>query len=114
VIDELKSSTMFVLPCVTGSDGDRDGIPNAILEAMAMQLPVISTIHSGIPEVITDGVNGLLVPPADAKSLAGAMASLLDQPQLGPQMGARGRQTVNENFDAMRNASRLLQQMMAA
>jgi hypothetical protein len=42
------------------------------------------------------------------------MASLLDQPQLGPQMGARGRQTVNENFDAMRNASRLLQQMMAA
>lgn len=114
VIDEMKSSTMFALPCVTGSDGDRDGIPNAILEAMAMQLPVISTSHSGIPEVITHGSNGLLVPPADAESLAKAMARLLDDPQLGREMGQRGRQTVNEDFDAMRNASRLLQQMMTA
>lgn len=114
VIDQMKSSTMFALPCVTGSDGDRDGIPNAILEAMAMKLPVISTSHSGIPEVITDGANGLLVPPADPKALAQAIARLLDEPQLGRQMGERGRQTVNENFDARRNASRLLQQMTTA
>jgi glycosyltransferase involved in cell wall biosynthesis len=112
VIDQLKSSTMFVLPCVTGSDGDRDGIPNAILEAMAMQLPVVSTAHSGIPEVITDGVNGLLVPADDAKSLAQAMAKLLDQPMLRRQMGERGRQMVSENFDAMHNADRLLKQMV--
>jgi glycosyltransferase involved in cell wall biosynthesis len=112
VIDQMKTSTMFVLPCITGSDGDRDGIPNAILEAMAMQLPVISTTHSGIPEVITDEVNGLLVPPADAKALAQAMARLLDQPAVRRQMGERGRQTVTENFDAMQNAGRLLQQMM--
>jgi len=114
VIDQMKSSTMFVLPCVTGSDGDRDGIPNAILEAMAMKLPVISTIHSGIPEVITDGVNGLLVAPADHEALAQAIARLLDEPQLGRQMGERGRQTVDENFDARRNASRLLKQMTTA
>jgi glycosyltransferase involved in cell wall biosynthesis len=114
VIDQLKSSTMFVLPCVTSSDGDRDGIPNAILEAMALQVPVISTSHSGIPEVITDEVNGLLVPPADAPSLAQAMARLLDQPQMGRQMGERGRQIVNESFDARRNAIGLLQKMMAA
>jgi colanic acid/amylovoran biosynthesis glycosyltransferase len=111
VINELKSSTMFVLPCVTGSDGDRDGIPNAILEAMAMQLPVVSTSHSGIPEVITDGMNGLLVPPADAKSLARAMARLIDEPVLRGQMGERGRQIVSEKFDAKYNAERLLEQM---
>ena len=114
VIAQMKSSTMFVLPCVMGSDGDRDGIPNVILEAMAMQLPVISTNHSGIPEVVIDEVNGLLVPMEDAKSLAQAMARLLDQPELRHQMGERGRQLVAEKFDAKHNASRLLQQMMNA
>lgn len=114
VIHQLKSSSMFVLPCITGSDGDRDGIPNAILEAMAMQLPIVSTLHSGIPEVVTDGFNGLLVPLADSKSLADAMARLLDQPELCRQMGERGRQVVTEKFDAKQNATRLLQQMMDA
>jgi glycosyltransferase involved in cell wall biosynthesis len=114
VIRELKSSTLFVLPCVMGSDGDRDGIPNAILEAMAVQLPVVSTLHSGIPEVVTDGVNGLLVPPGDADSLAEAIAKLLDDPGLGREMGKRGRQIVVENFDATRNADRLLEQMINA
>ena len=105
---------MFVLPCITGSDGDRDGIPNAILEAMAMQLPIVSTLLSGIPEVVTDGFNGLLVPSADSKSLADAMAQLLDQPELRRQMGERGRQIVTEKFDAKQNATHLLQQMMNA
>ena len=114
VIAQMKSSTMFVLPCVMGSDGDRDGIPNVILEAMAMQLPVISTNHSGIPEVVIDEVNGLLVPPGDATSLAQAMVRLLDQPELRRQMGERGRQLVTEKFDARHNASLLLQQMMNA
>ena len=114
VIDQLKASTLFVLPCVTSSDGDRDGIPNVILEAMAMQLPVISTSHSGIPEVIDDESNGLLVPPADSKSLAQAMARLLDQPELRDEMGERGRETVTKNFDAVQNADRLLKHMIQA
>jgi glycosyltransferase involved in cell wall biosynthesis len=105
---------MFALACLTSSDGDRDGIPNVILEAMAMKLPVVSTLHSGIPEAVTNGVNGLLVPPSDASSLADAMARLLDQPELRRQMGERGRQIVTENFDARQNADRLLQQMMSA
>jgi colanic acid/amylovoran biosynthesis glycosyltransferase len=77
-----------------------------------MKLPVVSTLHSGIPEAVTHEVNGLLVLPADAESLAEAMARLLDQPELRRQMGERGRQIVTENFDARQNASRLLQQMM--
>ena len=114
VIQEYQHSTMFVLPCITGSDGDRDGIPNVILEAMAMQLPVISTQHSGIPEVIKSGVNGLLVPPADAQSLANAIATLIDDPFLRIQLGRRGRQTVTRQFNAMQNAGRLLDEMVKA
>ena len=112
VIQEYQHSTLFVLPCITGSDGDRDGIPNVILEAMAMQLPVVSTQHSGIPEVIKSGVNGLLVPPADAPSLANAIASLIDDPFLRTQLGRRGRQTVTRQFNAMDNAGRLLDEMV--
>ena len=79
-----------------------------------MQVPVVSTRHSGIPEVIPDGVNGLLVSPADVPSLAGAMIRLLASPALRAQMGARGRQTVMEKFDIARNAKRLLAEMVKA
>lgn len=114
VIEEYQHSTMFVLPCMTGSDGDRDGIPNVILEAMAMQLPVISTQHSGIPEVIKSGVNGLLVPPADEQALAHAIARLIDDPFLRTQFGQFGRRTVTERFNSMQNAGRLLDEMVKA
>lgn len=114
VIQEYQHSTLFVLPCVTSSDGDRDGIPNVILEAMAMQLPVISTRHSGIPEVIKSGVNGLLVPPADAQSLAEAIALLIGNPDLRGQLGRQGRQTVTEQFNVTRNSGRLLEEMVKA
>ena len=114
VIEQYRQSTLFVLPCITGSDGDRDGIPNVILEAMAMQLPVVSTHHSGIPEVIRSGINGLLVPPADAQSLADAIANLIDEPSLRTELGKRGWQTVTEQFNAMRNTTRLLGEMVKA
>lgn len=114
VIQEYQRSTLFVLPCVTGSDGDRDGIPNVILEAQAMQLPVVSTRHSGIPEVVAEGVNGLLVPPADAASLAEAITRLLDNPALCIELGRNGRRIVAEHFDVRRNAERLLMEMVKA
>jgi glycosyltransferase involved in cell wall biosynthesis len=90
-------------------DGDRDGIPNVILEAMAMELPVVSTVHSAIPEVIVDGVNGLLVSPEDAQALAKALKLLLDSPLMRKTLGQKGRQTVLERFDPQTNASLLLQ-----
>lgn len=114
VIEEYQHSTMFVLPCITGSDGDRDGIPNVILEALAMQLPVISTQHSGIPEVIKSGVNGLLVPPSDEEALAYAIARLIDDPFLRAQFGQLGRRTVTERFNSMQNVGHLLDQMVKA
>jgi len=108
VIRKYEEAQVFVLPAVPGSDGDRDGIPNVILEALAMELPVISTQHSGIPEVIESGVNGLLVPVEDANSLAKAIAEVLDNPTLGRSFGERGRKKVMEGFSIDANVGKLL------
>src|SRR5205814_1859055 len=82
LIDLYRSASVFALPCQVASDGDRDGIPNVLLEAMAMELAVVSTSVSGIPEVIQNGINGLLVPPGDAAALATAIGCLVDDPAL--------------------------------
>lgn len=108
VIEKYRRATLFVLPCVVSANGDRDGIPNVILEAMAMQLPVVSTRHSGIPEVVEDGVNGLLIPPEDGTALAEAMAQLLDHPEQRHEFGLKARQTIVERFSVEQNVKRLL------
>ena len=109
VIGEYQHAAIFALPAVLSASGDRDGIPNVVLEAMAMELPVVSTWHSGLPEVIENGRNGLLVPPKDVEALAKALLRLLTQPSLCRRLGAAGRQTVLEKFDPERNARQLLQ-----
>lgn len=108
VIDKYRQASLFVLPCVLGANGDRDGIPNALLEAMAMRLAVVSTALSGIPEVVADGVNGLLVPPANAEALATALARLLDDAEFRYRLGVEGRRTVIEQFDVEWNVRRML------
>jgi glycosyltransferase involved in cell wall biosynthesis len=113
VIARYAEAGVFVLPCVIGSDGDRDGIPNVILEAMAMELPVVSTRHSGIPEAVEDGVTGLLVPPGDEGALADALERLLSDPDLRERMGARGRERVAECFDVEANVGRLMAEFAA-
>ena len=77
VIEAYARAALFVLPCRQTKDGDIDGIPNVLPEAMAMGVPVISTRLSAIPELIRDGENGLLVSPDDPTALAEAMAALL-------------------------------------
>lgn len=113
VIDAYRRATLFVLAPVVSRDGDRDGIPNVILEAMAMALPVVSTAHSGIPEVIENGVNGLLVPPGDEAALARALARLLDAPDLRWALGENARRTVAERFDITQNVRALLAEFIA-
>jgi glycosyltransferase involved in cell wall biosynthesis len=73
-----------------------------------MEVPVVSTTHSGVPEVVEDGVNGLLVPPADANALADALEKLLLDPQLSTRLGEAGRKKVMESFDPHNNARLLL------
>ncbi len=104
VIEWYARATIFALPCLTAEDGDRDGIPNVILEAMAMGLPVVSTRHSGIPEAVEDGVSGVLVPPGDTAALVEALEFLLGRPDLGRKMGEEARQLVTTRFDVVRNA----------
>lgn len=108
VVEQYRAATVFTLPCVVGADGDRDGIPNVILEAMAMERPVVSTRHSGIPEAVLDGVTGLLVAPEDAAALADALERLLVSDDLRHAMGQRGRQVVEERFDVTANVRDLM------
>jgi glycosyltransferase involved in cell wall biosynthesis len=99
VLEEYNRATLFALPCIQGQDGSLDGIPNVLPEAMASWLPVVSTPVSAISELITDGVNGLLVPPQDDAALADALARLLDDAALRQRLGAQGRQSVAEAFN---------------
>ncbi len=99
VIRLLEESHVLVAPSLTSESGDQEGIPNAIKEAMASGLPVISTFHSGIPELVTDGVSGLLVPEKDAASLADALAYLMSHPETCNRMGKAGRMQVEQEFD---------------
>jgi glycosyltransferase involved in cell wall biosynthesis len=92
---------------VEGEDGSRDGIPNVILEAMAMRLPVVSTDHSGIPEVVEHGVSGVLVAPRDASALADALEQVLSDAPTARRMGERGREVVEDRFDVRVNVRSL-------
>jgi glycosyltransferase involved in cell wall biosynthesis len=103
----LAGATAMVLPSVTQSDGQMEGIPVALMEAMAAGLPVISTSLSGIPELVRDGAGGLLVPERDAAALAAAMARLAADPALAARLGAGARRIVEQEFDRARNVDRL-------
>jgi glycosyltransferase involved in cell wall biosynthesis len=85
-----------------------DGIPNVLVEAMAMELPVVSTTVAGVPELVADGANGLLVPEQDPEALAEALASLIKDPGRRRAFGLRGRATVTERFDRARNIQELV------
>jgi len=103
-----QQATLFVLPCVQDENGDRDGIPNVIAEAMAMRLPVVSSRLSAIPELVEDQVTGRLIPPNDPRELAAVLQELLEQPDKAAQMGARGRIRVEEVFDARKTMQELI------
>jgi glycosyltransferase involved in cell wall biosynthesis len=109
----LRAAALFVLPSVVAADGDHDGLPNALLEAMAVGLPVVSTTASAAVEVIADGENGLLVPPADPAALADAIARLLRSPQLCARLGAAGQARVRQEFDLARNTAPLVARFRA-
>jgi glycosyltransferase involved in cell wall biosynthesis len=96
----LAALDVFVL------SSDWEGMPNALLEAMAAGLPVVATAVGGTPEVVVDGVTGLLVPPRDPVALAEAITRLLHDPDLRRQMGQAGRERVKERFTVERMVSR--------
>ena len=99
IIDILNTCQIFIAPSVTAKDGNQDAPVNTLKEAMAMGLPVISTRHGGIPELVEDGVSGFLTPERDAKAIAEKLGYLIDNPEIWPQMGQAGRARVEELYD---------------
>ncbi|MBB0712920.1 colanic acid biosynthesis glycosyltransferase WcaL [Escherichia coli] len=96
----LDDADVFLLPSVTGADGDMEGIPVALMEAMAVGIPVVSTLHSGIPELVESDKSGWLVPENDARALAQRLAafSQLDTDELAPVI-KRAREKVEHDFN---------------
>lgn len=95
----LNAAHVFLAPSITADDGDAEGIPNVLKEAMATAMPVVSTVHSGIPELVEDGVSGLLAPERDVDALSSCIARLVDRPDRWQDMGTAGRRRIEERFD---------------
>ena len=108
LIEVYRQADVFVAPCEIAADGDRDGIPNVLLEAMSMRLAVVSTPVSGIPEIVRDGFNGLLVPPSDAVALAASLEALAGDPALRYRLGREARRSVLEQFGEETNLQSLV------
>lgn len=107
IAEALAGADLFALtPCVT-DDGDRDGIPNVMVEAMACSLPVVTTAAGGVLDLVRDGETGLVAPPHDVAAIAGNLTTLLTDPRRRRQLGAAGRAVVEEAFDIGVSARRL-------
>lgn len=113
LVGEYRRATLLALPCRVLSNGDRDGIPNVLVEAMAIGLPVVSTAISGIPELVESGVNGLLVPQDDDAALASAIGLLLHDGALRARLTRSARATVEQRFDSAATARRLAELLRA-
>ena len=104
----MHTGDAYALACVWAPDGDVDGLPQMLMEAMACGLPAVSTDLVGIPDLIEDGVTGLLVPTEDVEALAGALERLMDDAELRQRLAAAGRQRVLEVFDIQTSLEPLL------
>jgi glycosyltransferase involved in cell wall biosynthesis len=98
VLEEYRKADVFVLPCRIAGDGDRDGLPNVLMEAQSQSLACVSTTVSAIPELIINGETGLLVPPGDVGALSDALATMIREPALRQRLGRAGARRVAATF----------------
>ena len=110
----LRDSDVFALASVVDEIGACDVLPTVILEAMATGLPIVSTTLAGVPEMVEDGVTGLLAEPGDERALADALARVLGSQELRRNMGDAGRKRVTEHFASARTAPALRERLLAA
>jgi len=103
----LAEASVFALPSVRLPSGRMEGIPVALMEAMASGVPVVSSRLSGVPELVRDEITGLLVEPEDPAALAKAMAAILDDDGLASELAAGARELVERSFNLSREAQRL-------
>jgi glycosyltransferase involved in cell wall biosynthesis len=114
VLDAYRSADLFVLACRVSEDGDRDGLPNVLLEAQSQKLACISTRVSGIPELIEDGTTGVLVPPRSPEALADALDRLITDPGLRRRLGEAGFARATGEFSMDAGADRLIERFAAS
>ena len=114
VAREMRAAAVLACPCVVGSDGNRDGLPTVLLEAMALGLPCVATGVTGIPELVRDDDSGLLVPEGDPEALAAALGRMLEDTHLRRRLSTSGRALIECDFDIAANAARLREVFRAA
>jgi colanic acid/amylovoran biosynthesis glycosyltransferase len=107
IIPLVQGAAVFAAPCVVGADGNRDGLPTVLLEAMALGTPCVSTDVTGIPEVLRDGETGLMVPGHAPAALAAAIERLLGDAELRTRLAAGARALIDHEFDVRRIAADL-------
>ncbi|MGQ9661286.1 MAG: glycosyltransferase family 4 protein [Kiritimatiellia bacterium] len=110
----LASAAVFVAPSIVADNGDRDGLPNALLEAFALETPVIVTDASAAAEVVRDGWNGFVVPAGNPEALAEKIEAVLHDPNLRARMGRAGREVIRREFNAAHTGTQLLDLFTAA
>jgi glycosyltransferase involved in cell wall biosynthesis len=110
----LQSAAVFALPCVKDRDGDMDGLPQVLIEAMACGVPSVSTVLVGIPDLIRDGWNGLLVPAEEVLPLADALEQLIINPEWATSLGTRGMEWARLHFDRSEAIRRLREHFLWA
>jgi glycosyltransferase involved in cell wall biosynthesis len=103
----VQGAAVFAAPCVVAADGNRDGLPTVLLEAMALGTPCVATPVTGIPEVVYDGATGLLVPERDPSALAAALTRLLDDGTLRAQYARKARALIERDFNVHGQAAAL-------
>jgi len=103
----VARSAVLAAPCITGSDGNVDGLPTVLIEAMALGTPVVATPVTGIPELVRDGQTGLMVSERDPFELAAALARVLDDNELAMRLARQARLLVEEDYDSRRQAREL-------
>jgi colanic acid/amylovoran biosynthesis glycosyltransferase len=107
VLQAYQGAAIFALPCIVGADGNRDGLPTVLLEALATGAACVSTDVTGVPEILTHERDGLIVPQNDPAALAAALTRLLNDAELRARFARAGRARVERDFDVRQNVATL-------
>ena len=108
VLQQYRESDVFMLASKIAADGDRDGLPNVLVEAQSQGLPAVVTSTSAIPELVADDRNGLLVEAEDREALAGAIERCIREPETRRRLGESGQGIVQRDYSMNRGLDRLL------
>ena len=103
----MNRANVLCAPSITAATGDSEGLPNVVTEALAMQLPVIGSIHAGIPEAVVHGETGFLTAERDWEAIAEHLLVIFNNPEMRNQMAIAGRQRIEQQFDQKHSIAKL-------